>query len=266
MTRSKISSLILIVNLSFFLYYYYLLINFELNRFTKVILFFAIAISQHYFLNLVHITSHKIASSNKYLNSLIGFVASIFGGVTFADFQTTHMLHHQNTSNPTKDPDHFITTFGPIYLIPFKIFYHDVYFWTKSLWKKNRWIDYILVRVIQIAIVCGFYLTNNLNIWLHFWLVPVFLVGTLNGFFLFYFPHFTTMTEKKWRKQKNQNQIQKIFLTSIDISRTYHEDHHQNIKTFKNYFPIVGFIIDQIKKTPIRKYPHNLKYTDLEVN
>lgn len=214
----------------------------------------------HYHFNLVHLASHRLLSKNGKINSFLGNLVAIFGGITLADFQTTHFLHHQNPSNPTKDPDYNITQ-SNFFILPFKIWYHDLYFWTQGLWLKHRnWLGYLVDRFFQVVLVSLFLFTGNINIWLWFWLLPVFLVGFFNGMFLFYFPHYTTKLEKIWRlelensreslnipKQVKINLI-KLILFLIDISRFYHEKHHDKVLENTAYYPLESYIIKKITK------------------
>ncbi len=264
MRHINISMLLFTVNIFFYYSIYsFLSTNPSIRLEFSIVFFFLVALCQHFFLNLVHICTHRRGSKNLFFNNAIGSLSAFLTGFTFADFSTTHLLHHKWTSNPIKDPDYFITTFGPVFTIPFKIFYHDYYFWTKGLWKNNKWINYLLTRSLQILAVVLITISGNINILMYFWLLPLLLVGFLNGFFLFYFPHYTTKYEELIR-QKNTNSIhEKIFLYFIDMSRTYHEDHHINTIEFKNYFPVIISIWNSIKHKKTRKYPHNLKYTNI---
>jgi beta-carotene hydroxylase len=241
------STLVFLISLYSLFFSYYQLVNFNLKIPYKILLFFLIAFSLHYFLNLVHIGTHKMISKNDSWNNFIGFSSAIFGGVTFADFKSTHLLHHKNPTNPKLDPDFYITNGISILLIPFKIIYHDIYFWKHGLWKNNLWMGYLLTRFIQISIVFWFFLSKNLEVWVFFWLCPIFLVGTLNGFFLFYFPHYSTKWEKNARKRKDI--WTKPFLKIIDISRIYHQEHHKNTNSYLDYFPVLSYLKKDLKKS-----------------
>jgi beta-carotene hydroxylase len=231
-----------------------------------ILFFILVSFAQHYILNIVHLASHQLLSKDRKLNYYLGSLASLEGGVTFADFSTTHMLHHKNTSKLDSDPDHWITNSGSIFSIPFKIFYHDVYFWTRGLWKLQRgWLNYILTRSIQIGIVVAFELTGNIDIWKNFWLSPLLVVGFLNGLFLFYYPHYSTKLENSWRILQKPNFVQKLFLLFIDISRVYHEKHHDKIVENSHYYPVFSYIKDEVIgdwKPNIKNYKS--KYTDIQ--
>jgi fatty acid desaturase len=262
LTKYQINQLVFISDIIIVASLFYTLLYIQLNSYELVLIFLAIAICQHYFLNLVHIGSHHLLSKNNHLNSILGNIASIIGGVTFADFKTTHFLHHRNVSDDKNDPDNWITTSGNVFTIPFKIFYHDYYFWSRGLWRQNNaWKGYLTDRLVQGLLVLGFYFSGNILIWQYFWLMPLLLVGFLNGLFLFYFPHYTTKLERTWRLIAAKMPHQTLTLLAIDISRIYHEKHHDQIAENRNYFPVLAFIQDKLSNSwqnmilgPISKY------------
>jgi fatty acid desaturase len=208
------------------------------------------ALCLHYLLNITHIASHNQMSKNFLVNQIIGNISATFGGLTMADFSSTHLIHHLHPADKDNDPDYPITKLskgGTNFIsIPFKIWMHDTYFWTHGLWKKRyNWLSYILNRTIQIAIVIAFNMSGILNIWMWFWLLPILVVGFFNGMFLFYFPHFTTKWENTQRARPDS-----IFhswaVELIDISRIYHEFHHNNITENRNYYPLENYIWQKI--------------------
>jgi fatty acid desaturase len=263
LTKYRVNQLLFFGNICITWYLFRHIITHSLHWYESVIFFFSIALSQHYFLNLVHLASHNLLSRNRHINSIFGNISAIIGGVTFADFRTTHMLHHRNVSDDTKDPDHWITTSGHIITIPFKIFYHDVYFWRNGLWKKGNWRGYLMDRFTQIGFVLAFQRFGQLGIWQTYWLVPLLIVGFLNGLFLFYYPHYTTKLERAWRSFARRNPFQSFWLLCIDISRIYHEKHHDSIASNRPYFPVVSYIFDTFSHN-WQRAPTLSKYTDIK--
>lgn len=226
--------------------------------------FILVIISLHYLLNLVHIGSHNLLSRSRRLNSILGNIAGFFGGVTFADFRTTHLLHHRFTSAENQDPDLYITKSGPIWSIPFKIFYHDVFFWSRGLWKQNNsWKSYLVTRLLQILVISLLFVSSWRYIWVYYWLVPMLILGLLNGLFLFYFPHYTTKLEKRWRAHPNL--LNYLPRKLIDISRIYHEWHHDKIQNNQNYYPFIASFWHFVT-TGNLNYNLHLKYTDIYKN
>lgn len=197
-------------------------------------------LSLHYHFNTVHQASHNMVSRSKLLNSFVGRFSSIFSGISFADFRSTHLEHHKYPTNKDKDPDHWITTSGSIITIPFKILWHDLWFWKKGLWKKS-WIIYIIDRGIQIAMIVIIISTGYALTWSLIWLIPMLIVGLLNGLFLFYIPHYTH------RFESMRGVLGTIFNFFARISRKSHELHHRNIAHNAVYYPVFWYVSSQLQ-------------------
>jgi hypothetical protein len=87
------------------------------------------------------------------------------------------------------------------------------------------------------------------------WLIPLLVVGFCNGLFLFYFPHYTIRIELFARSLEKQNIFSQLLLTTIDISRYYHEKHHEKIQSNRPYFPVFSYCFDKIQKlSPFKNY------------
>lgn len=227
----------------------------------------------HYFMNLVHLSSHRLLSKNKVINSILGNLSAIFCGLTLADFASTHLIHH-SFLHTEKDPDRMIARAPHFLVLPFFIFWHDLWFWQNNLWQNNRFIGYLTDRIIQICLVLLFWYFGKLNLWLIFWLLPIYLVGFFNGMFLFYFPHFQTNWEKKKRLINNyQTSIKTEKLKPKSEFNEFENNFTENfekieIKTqIKNhkikldYFDQLGlFIID------LSRYSHALHHEKIHSN
>jgi fatty acid desaturase len=263
-SKYRFNQMLFIVNCGIVFVVFNYLISHTITLLESIFFFILVGFCQHYFLNIVHLASHFLLSRNRTWNTFFGNMASIIGGVTFADFRTTHHLHHRNVSDEKNDPDHWITTSGNVFTIPFKIFYHDYYFWTRDLWKNGNWRGYLINRFVQIGFVLAFYFTGNIGIWQNFWLLPLLVVGFSNGLFLFYFPHYTSRLERNWR-QNNTLLHRRLTLLTIDISRIFHEKHHDRIAENQNYFPVFAYLLSRFQGvwTSFAKAPLS-KYTDIE--
>jgi beta-carotene hydroxylase len=234
---------------------YFSLANFDLALWVKILLDIAIIFLLHFNLNTLHQASHRLLSKNKKLNDIIGHISAILGGVTFAAFQSTHFIHHASTADPEKDPDFKITNSKSFFIIPFKIWYHDVFFWQHQLWQKySSRKEYLFDRFAQILIVIVLLLTANTWIFLYFWLIPTYVVGFLNGLFLFYFPHYSTKKERQLRYQQiyqsskfKKRWFSRLSLVCIDISRFYHEKHHQKTQENTNFYPVENYLFDKMR-------------------
>lgn len=202
----------------------------------------------HYQYNIVHIASHGQVSKNRKLNSFVGNVAAIFGATALASFTANHLQHHKDPTNPEIDPDDAIVSGTHLLLIPFKVLHQDLFFWQSGSWKKrDLWKGYLIDRSLQIAILASLILSGNLFYFLAFWALPVWLLGTLNGLFLFYFPHYSTKMVDSWEGLKKPNLLIQFGLGLIFISRFYHTKHHQKPSQNSNYYPIFCFFRDSLE-------------------
>jgi fatty acid desaturase len=217
--------LFFIVSIVFFLNWYFVF-KFE---YPFEISFLVSIVCLHYLFTTVHQSSHFLLSKNSKINYSFGFLASLFAGITFADFLFTHTIHHKMIGDPKNDPDHLISGSGPVISIPFKIWLHDYYFF-KNNKVKHQFVSYFLTRITQVCIVIFvFLLTGQINLFLYFWLLPMLVVGLFNSYFLFYIPHYEI---KGWCWKTNLGKH------LIKTSRISHHNHHDNPSKNKDYFPL----------------------------
>jgi beta-carotene hydroxylase len=218
----------------------------SINFAQSTLVFGLLIICEHYLLNLVHIASHKGISKHLFINDLYGNFAAILSGVTLPVFRTTHNLHHAFPNDPEKDPDFTISNSGSVWLIASRIFYHDYFFFKKRLFKpKGYLLTYFIDRAAQISLVLVFVFVGSLNAWTLFWLPSMLFIGTLYGFFQFYFPHYSTKLIDSWRVAKKPNVFQKSMLFWIDFSFYYHFKHHQKVNSNRHYFPLWCYFQDR---------------------
>lgn len=210
-----------------------------------IVCFVSMTVCYQHFLNLVHQASHQAISKKKWINNSIGFFSATISGFTLADFKATHLQHHANLGNSQKDPDEQIVHTKPLLLMAFSIWKHDAFFWKHGLWKRRQaGVSYIITRLIQVTLLALIVANGLLNSWLVFSMAPLLIIGTLNGFFLFYFPHYKPEWERKIRTEKTPALWKKWIMLSIDISRIYHELHHDDVHNKLVYFPFLHILID----------------------
>ncbi|MGL4759061.1 MAG: fatty acid desaturase [Patescibacteria group bacterium] len=227
MSKFKLNKISLLFVLIIFLSNWYCLLNYT-PKLSSILNLIVNVVCLHYMFTTVHQASHGLLSKNSKLNYAYGFLACLFSGITFADFKYTHDLHHIHIGNAEQDPDHKISGSGPVMLIPFKIFYHDWYFLTKCK-VKNELVSYFLQRILQISLVVVLFLDKSF-LFSTFWLVPMLIIGFMNGLFLFYFPHYQHWIEKT---KFNIYPLKK----SIQLSRDYHHLHHDNPAKNSSFYP-----------------------------
>jgi fatty acid desaturase len=225
----------------------------NINWLINTLLILSSTIILHYYFNILHIGSHYGISNNKTLNSFVSTVSAAISGHTYACFATTHSIHHQFPGNEEKDPDYKITHGSFFLFLPFKIFRHDLWFFEKNLYKKSGKLNnYLITRIIQIILISAIVLSGNLDLFLLFWLFPIYILGVLNGIFLFYLPHNVTKYEKILSKLSNVKLLASVinlFENIIFISRISHESHHNNVKAKDPYFPVIYYFINNVKYT-----------------
>lgn len=166
------------------------------------------------------------------LNTVIGTVCAVFGGMTFYSFQKTHLKHHQyylrrdlleypeqlkeqlynsdrsadnqpndkkNTSSNLEDPDKKLLVYGP-FITPFLIFSHDFSFFALRP-KMSEILNYTFSRIFQVGLMIWLLNEYPLEVIIRTILLPLLIVGYLNSFFLFYFPHYTPKWERILRQK-----------------------------------------------------------------
>ncbi|MBF2098543.1 MAG: fatty acid desaturase, partial [Gloeomargaritaceae cyanobacterium C42_A2020_066] len=87
---------------------------------------------------VIHDASHHAAHANRLLNALLGHGSALMLGFTFPVFTRVHMQHHAHVNDPKNDPDHFVSTGGPLWLIAARFFYHEIYFFQRRLWRNHE--------------------------------------------------------------------------------------------------------------------------------
>ena len=78
-------------------------------------------------------------------------------GFTFPVFTRVHLQHHANVNDPENDPDHFVSTCGPLWLIAPRFFYHEIYFFQRQLWKKYELLEWFLSRLTVAVLIYSAY-------------------------------------------------------------------------------------------------------------
>lgn len=172
---------------------------------------------------VIHDASHHTAHYNKSINMLIGHVSALLLGFSFPVFTRVHMQHHAHVNDSENDPDHFVSTAGPLWLIAARFFYHEVYFFQRQLWRKHELIEWLLGRAsILIIVILGFKF-HFLNFILKFWFCPALIVGLALGLFFDYLPHRPFKNKEKW---KNARVYPSPILNFLIFGQNYHLIHH----------------------------------------
>lgn len=172
---------------------------------------------------VIHDASHNAAHRNRVLNAIMGHGSALMLGFAFPVFTRVHMQHHANVNDPENDPDHFVSTGGPLWLIAARFFYHEIYFFKRRLWRKYELLEWFLSRLFVASIVYISCQYGFLGYILNFWFSPALVVGMALGLFFDYLPHRPFQERNRW---KNARVYPSRILNLLIGGQNYHLIHH----------------------------------------
>ena len=172
---------------------------------------------------VIHDACHNVAHRNRTINALLGHGSALMLCFSFPVFTRVHMQHHANVNDPANDPDHVVSTWGPLWLINARFIYHEVYFFQRRLWRKYELLEWFLARSVLIAIVLTATHFHVLGYVMNFWFVPLALVGFALGIFFDYLPHRPFQERDRWR---NARVYPSAILNVLIMGQNYHLIHH----------------------------------------
>ncbi|MBW4515479.1 MAG: fatty acid desaturase [Timaviella obliquedivisa GSE-PSE-MK23-08B] len=180
-------------------------------------------IALHLVGTVIHDASHNVAHKNRIMNSILGHGSALMLGFSFPVFTRVHMQHHANVNDPENDPDHYVSTGGPLWLIAARFFYHEIFFFKRKLWRKYELLEWFLARlavgvVIYLAVQYDF-----LGYVFDFWFSPALVVGLALGLFFDYLPHRPFQERDRW---KNARVYPNSILNILIMGQNYHLIHH----------------------------------------
>ncbi|MEM9154598.1 MAG: fatty acid desaturase [Cyanobacteria bacterium J06642_2] len=174
---------------------------------------------------VIHDATHGAAHRNRFVNEALGHGSAILQGFVYPVFKRVHIQHHAHVNDPENDPDHYVSTGGPLWLIPVRFFYHEVYFFKRRLWRKGKYdlLEWFISRSIAIATFTLAAATGYSDFLMNYWLPPAFIMGLLLGLFFDYLPHRPFVETARWQNARvYANPITNIFL----LGQNYHLIHH----------------------------------------
>lgn len=172
---------------------------------------------------VIHDACHNVAHRNPVVNAVMGHGSALLLGFAFPVFTRVHLQHHANVNDPKNDPDHFVSTGGPLLFIAARFLYHEVFFFKRRLWRDYELLEWFLSRLIVGGI---FYLScvyGFLGYVLNFWFIPTAIVGLALGLFFDYFPHRPHQERDRW---KNARVYPNPILNVLIMGQNYHLIHH----------------------------------------
>jgi beta-carotene hydroxylase len=81
---------------------------------------------------VIHDACHNAAHPNRWINQLMGHGSALLLGFSFPVFTRVHLEHHSHVNDPHNDPDHIVSTFGPLWLIAPRFFLSRMVFLSAS--------------------------------------------------------------------------------------------------------------------------------------
>lgn len=172
---------------------------------------------------VIHDASHNSAHSNRIINSILGHGSALMLGFAFPVFTRVHLQHHANVNDPENDPDHFVSTGGPLWMIAARFFYHEIFFFKRKLWRKYELLEWFLSRLFLFSIVFLGIHFGFIAYVMNFWFVPALVVGIALGLFFDYLPHRPFKERDRW---KNARVYPSRVLNLLIFGQNYHLIHH----------------------------------------
>jgi beta-carotene hydroxylase len=172
---------------------------------------------------VIHDASHNVAHRNPIVNALLGHGSALMLGFAFPVFTRVHMQHHAHVNDPQNDPDHFVSTGGPLWLIAARFFYHEIFFFRRRLWRKYELLEWFLSRLLVIGVVWVAVQHGQLGFVVNFWFSPALVVGLALGLFFDYLPHRPFQDRDRW---KNARVYPSPILNLLILGQNYHLIHH----------------------------------------
>jgi beta-carotene hydroxylase len=172
---------------------------------------------------VIHDASHNVAHRNPLVNAVLGHGSALMLGFVFPVFTRVHMQHHANVNHPKNDPDHFVSTGGPLWLIAPRFFYHEVFFFRRRLWRKYELLEWLISRLCLAGIVYFAANQGHLGYVFNFWFSPAGCVGLMLGLFFDYLPHRPQQERDRWH---NARVYPGAILNLLILGQNYHLIHH----------------------------------------
>ncbi|BAP17104.1 beta-carotene hydroxylase [cyanobacterium endosymbiont of Epithemia turgida] len=185
--------------------------------------FFSNVLALHLSGTVIHDASHNAAHNNRIFNAILGHGSALMLGFAFPVFTRVHLQHHAHVNDPDNDPDYFVSTGGPLWMIAARFFYHEVFFFKRRLWRKHELLEWFISRLflftgVFLGIHFGF-----IDYLMHFWFVPALVVGVALGLFFDYLPHRPFKERDRW---KNARVYPNSILNLMIFGQNYHLVHH----------------------------------------
>jgi beta-carotene hydroxylase len=180
-------------------------------------------IALHMVGTVIHDACHGAAHSDRTINAALGHGSAFMLFFSYPVFTRVHQQHHAHVNDPKNDPDHIVSTFGPLWFINARFLYHEVFFFQRKLWRKNELWEWIAARSVAVAILALAWQFGFLHYILNFWFSPLAIVGLVLGLFFDYLPHRPFKERDRWL---NSRVYPSRLLNLMIGGQNYHLIHH----------------------------------------
>lgn len=180
-------------------------------------------VALHLLGTVIHDACHNVAHRNHFINAALGHGSAQLLCFSFPVFTRVHMQHHAHVNDPANDPDHLVSTAGPLWFINARFLYHEIYFFRRRLWRKFELGEWLIARSLTALILVVAIRYDFLGYVFNFWFVPLALVGLALGLFFDYLPHRSFAERNRW---KNARVYPNTLLNWLIMGQNYHLVHH----------------------------------------
>ncbi|MFM7435679.1 MAG: beta-carotene hydroxylase [Vulcanococcus sp.] len=172
---------------------------------------------------VIHDACHNAAHPHRFWNAFMGHGAALLLGFSFPVFTRVHLQHHAHVNDPKHDPDHIVSTFGPLWLIAPRFFYHEYFFFQRRLWRRYELLEWGIGRGIFLTIVAAGIKFGFLDFIFNCWFAPALMVGVTLGLFFDYLPHRPFLSRNRWH---NARIYPSRLMNWLIMGQNYHLVHH----------------------------------------
>jgi beta-carotene hydroxylase len=172
---------------------------------------------------VIHDACHGVAHKNRTMNAVLGHGSAFMLFFSYPVFTRVHQQHHANVNDPKNDPDHIVSTFGPLWFINARFMYHEIYFFQRQLWRRYELWEWMAARSVAVLILVVAYRYDFLGYIFNFWFSPLAVVGMLLGLFFDYLPHRPFEERDRWM---NARVYPSKVLNWLIGGQNYHLVHH----------------------------------------
>ncbi len=193
------------------------------------------AVAGYMLFTVAHDAGHHSASNRKWLNDLMGRLATPLFALhaAFPVWRFVHMQHHRFTNHDDgDDPDHY-TLRGPGWQKPLRwlsIDYHYVVFYLPKLRSRPRaeQVEGVALLLAGIAVPIVLIATGNVVTWLVLLFIPSRLAILFLAWAFDYLPHnglHHKPTEDRLKTTRNRIGMERV-MSPVLLYQNYHLVHH----------------------------------------